>query len=167
MSRNIKINRTYNTNLEKEKKQYTVNVTSPSTIDETTSGSFDISLQRKLSSDLDVFYDLPDEVFVNTKANYFLSVLRDVILATDLEDVTLSKLHVSEMTEESLMIEWIFNYFRTYFSFEKDNQDSYGMIENNPETQEFSNQFRPLKINEYEEVARSIVEYIVMMGGFR
>lgn len=41
------------------------------------------------------------------------------------------------------------------------------MIENNPETKSFSNQFRVLEINKYEEVAHSIVVYIVMMGGFR
>lgn len=167
MSRNISVKRKYNTNADNEKKQYILNQPKPNDADETTSGSFDVSLQRKLSSDLDIFSELPKEVFLNTKAAFFLSALRNIILCTDLEGVTLSKLHVSEMTEESLMIEWIFNYFRTYFSFEKNNQDSYGMIENNPETQEFSNRFRSLKINEYEEVARSIVDYIVMMGGFR
>lgn len=167
MSRNISVKRTYITSAEQEKRQYNVNLIKPNTIDETTSGSFDISLQRKLSSDLDIFADLPKEVFNNTKASFFLSVLKKVILSTDLEGITLSKLHVSEMTEDSLMIEWIFNYFRTYFSFEKDDQDSYGMIENNPETKSFSNQFRVLDVNEYEEVAHSIVDYIVMMGGFR
>lgn len=167
MSRNISVNRKYSTSAEQEKKQCNVNKDNTKTIDETTSGTFDISLQRKLPSDLDIFVDLPKEVFSNTKASFFLSVLRNVLLTTDLEGVTLSKLHVSEMTEDTLMIEWIFNYFRTYFSFEKDDQDSYGMIENNPETKSFSNQFRMLDVNEYEEVVRSIVDYIVIMGGFR
>lgn len=167
MSRSISVKRKYNINAGKEERQYTVNQTKSNSVDETTSGSFDVSLQRKLSSDLDIFSELPKEVFLNTKATFFLSALRNVILSTDLEGVTLSKLHVSEMTEDSLMIEWIFNYFRTYFSFEKDDQDSYGMIENNPEAKSFSNQFRVLEINKYEEVAHSIVDYIVMMGGFR
>ena len=52
------------------------------------------------------------------------------------------------------------------FSFEKDDEDSYGMIENNTETQEFSNYFRRLKPEEYNVVARSVLDYIIMMGGF-
>ena len=48
----------------------------------------------------------------------------------------------------TISIEWIFNYFRAYFSFESDDEDSYGMIENNKENQEFSNYFRKLKPEE-------------------
>ena len=61
---------------------------------------------------------------------------------------------------------FIFNYFRAYFSFESDDEDSYGMIENNKENQEFSNYFRKLKPEEYELVAKSVLDYIIMMGGF-
>lgn len=68
--------------------------------------------------------------------------------------------------EATISIEWIFNYFRAYFSFESDDEDSYGMIENNKENQEFSNYFRKLKPEEYELVAKSVLDYIIMMGGF-
>lgn len=66
----------------------------------------------------------------------------------------------------SSSLPWIFNYFRAYFSFESDDEDSYGMIENNKENQEFSNYFRKLKPEEYELVAKSVLDYIIMMGGF-
>ena len=34
------------------------------------------------------------------------------------------------------------------------------------ENQEFSNYFRKLKPEEYELVAKSVLDYIIMMGGF-
>lgn len=110
---------------------------------------------RKLSLDTDIFSGLPEFVFENKKVDRFLNVLKNVIAMSDLEGVTLSKLHLSEYNEATISIEWIFNYFRAYFSFESDDEDSYGMIENNKENQEFSNYFRKLKPEEYELVAKS------------
>ena len=125
-----------------------------------------VAYTRKLSLDTDIFSGLPEFVFENKKVDRFLNVLKNVIAMSDLEGVTLSKLHLSEYNEATISIEWIFNYFRAYFSFESDDEDSYGMIENNKENQEFSNYFRKLKPEEYELVAKSVLDYIIMMGGF-
>jgi hypothetical protein len=137
-----------------------------SNIEETSSGTINESYTRKLSIDTDIFSKLPKDVFKNQRVNQFLLTLKRVVADADLEGVTLSKLHLSEFNESTISIEWIFNYFRAYFSFEKDDEDSYGMIENNTETQEFSNYFRRLKPEEYNVVARSVLDYIIMMGGF-
>lgn len=134
--------------------------------EETSSGENSIAYTRKLSLDTDIFSGLPEFVFENKKVERFLNVLKNVIATSDLEGVTLSKLHLSEYNEATISIEWIFNYFRAYFSFESNDEDSYGMIENNRENQEFSNYFRKLKPEEYELVAKSVLDYIIMMGGF-
>lgn len=137
-----------------------------SNIGGTSSGTINESYTRKLSIDTDIFSQLPKDVFKNQKVNQFLLTLKRVVADADLEGVTLSKLHLSEFSESTISIEWIFNYFRAYFSFEKDDEDSYGMIENNTETQEFSNYFRQLRPEEYNVVARSVLDYIILMGGF-
>ena len=126
-----------------------------SNIEETSSGTINESYTRKLSIDTDIFSKLPKDVFKNQRVNQFLLTLKRVVADADLE-----------FNESTISIEWIFNYFRAYFSFEKDDEDSYGMIENNTETQEFSNYFRRLKPEEYNVVARSVLDYIIMMGGF-
>lgn len=134
---------------------------------ETTSGFIDLSIQKKLPVDIDIFAELPRKIYDYPKVEEFLRILRNVILSSSLENVTLSKLHVSEFTDKSITIEWIFNYFRAYFLFElNSNNDSYGMIKNNLESAEFSSSFKPLQISNYEEIARSVVDYIVKMGGF-
>lgn len=153
-----------NNYIENEKKQFLKNNNVSS--EETSSGDNSITYTRKLSLDTDVFSGLPEVVFENEKVDQFLNILKNVILTSDLEGVTLSKLHLSEYNETTISIEWIFNYFRAYFSFESDEEDSYGMIENNKENQEFSNYFRRLKPEEYEFVAKSVLDYIIMMGGF-
>lgn len=131
------------------------------------SGRSDITdFEEIVRLDTDIFSGLPEFVFENKKVDRFLNVLKNVIAMSDLEGVTLSKLHLSEYNEATISIEWIFNYFRAYFSFESDDEDSYGMIENNKENQEFSNYFRKLKPEEYELVAKSVLDYIIMMGGF-
>lgn len=134
--------------------------------EETSSGEYNIAYTRKLSLDTDIFSGLPKFVFENKKVDCFLNVLKNVIAMSNLEGLTLSKLHLSEYNEGTISIEWIFNYFRAYFTFESDDEDSYGMIENNKENQEFSNYFRKLKPEEYEIVAKSVLEYIILMGEF-
>lgn len=114
----------------------------------------------------DVFSELPDEVYSNHRVRYFINVLKKVISETDLENVTLSRLRANR-DESGITIEWVFNYFRVYFSFENNGDDSYGMVENNKENGVFNNFFRILRVDEYEEVVRSVVDYIIMMGGFK
>lgn len=156
MSRRFIIRNDY---MENEKENSTKN-------EETSSGENSIAYTRKLLSDIDIFSSLPKSVFENKKVDHFMSILKNVIASADLDGVTLPKLHLSEYNEATISIEWIFNYFRVYFSFESDDEDSYGMIENNNENQGFSTCFRKLKPEEYELVAKSILDYIVMMGGF-
>ena len=153
-------------NYKKNEKNQFFSLKNSADSEETSSGEYNIAYTRKLSLDTDIFSGLPKFVFENKKVDCFLNVLKNVIAMSNLEGLTLSKLHLSEYNEGTISIEWIFNYFRAYFTFESDDEDSYGMIENNRENQEFSNYFRKLKPEEYEIVAKSVLEYIILMGEF-
>ena len=119
-----------------------------------------------LGANEDVFSELPNEIYSNTRVRSFVNILKRVISETDLENVTLSRLRAN-LDESGITIEWIFNYFRTYFSFDNNGDDSYGMVENNTESGVFNNFFKILRENEYEEVVHSVIDYIIMMGGFK
>ena len=43
------------------------------------------------------------------------------------------------------MLDWIYNYFRVYFSFDTDEGNFYGIISSNPEAGSYSNDFKATK----------------------
>lgn len=125
-------------------------------------------IKRVLSPELDIFSTLPQFVFDNEHAKMFLEEMKHTLLninSADLEGVTLSKLIVTEHTDMTLVLEWIFNYFRLYFSFDKKEGDFFGEVSIDPENGKFYNAFNKMEISEYSRVAESEVMYAVMMAG--
>ena len=61
------------------------------------------------------------------------------------------------------MLDWIYNYFRVYFSFDTDEGNFYGIISSNPEEGSYSNDFKAMDPKQYQTLARAIVDYVVMM----
>lgn len=115
-----------------------------------------------LDSDIDIFANLPKEIYSNKHVSEFLNALRGALSISKPKEITLSKLIVSEKTNQCVTLDWIFNYFRLYFSFDEDG-DYYGIISNNDISGAFSNEFRPMKTQEYANVAKSSLDYVVMM----
>ncbi len=77
---------------------------------------------RILPAELDIFSELPQYVYENEDANLFLNALRKKIFQfdrTEFSGITLSKLSVTEHTSRTIILEWIYNYFRVFFGFDK------------------------------------------------
>ena len=129
----------------------------------TVGGDVKVVFTPNLSADANIFNELPEYVYENEDAKSFLNCLRNVLLTTDLNGITLSKLCVSEHTNSGLVLDWIYNYFRVYFSFDTDEGNFYGIISSNPEEGSYSNDFKTMDPKQYQTLARAIVDYVVMM----
>lgn len=121
-----------------------------------------------LSPELDVFSELPISVYSNNDAKDFLDEMKKCLLDYDkeqLSSVSLTKLRASEVNESSIVIEWIFNYFRFYFSFNKNEGDFYGVVINDSENQSFSNDYKKMSKQEFHDIADALVAYAAVMSG--
>ncbi len=130
---------------------------------DTTGDNIPIRFESGLSADVDIFNELPKYVYDNEDVRNFLSILRNALLTTNLDGTTLSKLRVSEHNSSGLVLDWIYNYFRVYFSFDSEDGNFYGIISSNPEQKSFSNDFRMMNPEQYESLAKSIVDYVITM----
>ena len=125
------------------------------------------NIKRVLSPEIDIFAALPVAIFENERAKSFLNEMRRCLLNWDqdeLRGITLPKLRVTEFTEVTTVIEWIFNYFRLYFSFDKKEGDFYGEVMSDPDNGKFHNEFRKMELEEFPSIAEAEVAYAVMMA---
>lgn len=129
----------------------------------TYTGDDDISIITNLPSDVNIFSDLPDYVYQNTNALEFLNVLKKKLKDFASENITFSKLRVSEHSETNLVLDWIYNYFRVYYSFDSNDGNYYGIVVNNTEVGSFTNKFALMQSNKYEEIANYILDFVVKM----
>lgn len=129
---------------------------------EKTIGSLDeLSISASLPADIDIFSELPDYVYDNPDARKFVHALKKMLVEKRPDNVTLSKMRVSEHTESGVVIDWIYNYFRVYFSFDKEDGNFYGITKNSPGS--YSNQFELMKTDEFEDVARYILDVVIQL----
>lgn len=122
---------------------------------------------KVVSPEIDIFSELPKSTFDNTHARKFLNELKRSLVnveKADLAGITLSKLLVTENSEMTLVIEWIYNYFRVYFSFDKKEGDYYGEVANNPEEGKFINTFNKMDESDYSNVADEEVSFVIRMA---
>lgn len=143
-----------------------------------TSGYFDLNRvfkeseiidysSRVLPVELDIFSDLPKSVYENEDVHQFLLSLRKKIIQCDksvFSGIALSKLNVAEHTDRTIILEWIFNYFRVYFGFDKHDGDFYGKVMNNPDRGEFYNDMKMMTKDEFDDVAEENLSYVVTMA---
>lgn len=116
-----------------------------------------------LPNDIDIFSELPEYVYANSDAKKFLIIMRKILLSYNISGITLSKLCISDHSDSGIVIDWIYNYFRVYFSFDSQNGNFYGLISNNPEKKSFFNEFKVMNSNEYETIARTVISFIITM----
>ena len=79
----------------------------------------------------DILSFLPKELFKNAFINDVLSKLSALVQEPSFDDVALSKLFCSEpFDDEAIVIEWNYNFFRTYFYFDllKPSESEIGLI---------------------------------------
>lgn len=139
---------------------------SSSDIKKTETGSIlnSFKYETPLSSDLDIFVNLADERIQSMpRVSKFLNELRLSIAnnSSNLKTIHFNKLSLEESSRPGeLMIDWIYNFFRAFFSFDDNEGDMYGLIVNNTETKVFQSEFEPLKESDYDEVAAKSVRFI-------
>ena len=139
---------------------------SSSDIRETETGSIlgKYRYEIPLSSDLDIFANLTNaRIQSMPRVSKFLNELRLSIAnnSSNLKTIHFNKLSLEESSRPGeLMIDWIYNYFRAFFSFDNKEGDMYGLIVNNTETKIFHSEFEPLKESDYNEVAAKSVRFI-------
>ena len=139
---------------------------SSSDIRETETGSLlsNYKFEIPLSSDLDIFVNLSDARIQSLpRVSKFLNELRLSIVnnASNLKTIHFNKLSLEESSRPGeLMIDWIYNYFRAFFSFDDKEGDMYGLIVNNTEKKIFQSEFEPLKESDYDEVTAKSVMFI-------
>lgn len=123
------------------------------------------ALTTPLPFDLDIFDIVKDErVSSKPRATIFLSRLRKVIQdrKNSFENIHFNRLSIEESEKpEELMVDWLYNYFRVFYSFDDKQGDMYGLILNNTVSLEFSSEFKPLKVSEYDKVAEKTVDFVV------
>lgn len=118
-----------------------------------------------LPYDLDIFDVVTDERFKNKpRAANFMSKLKKAIQlrANSLDNIHFNKLSLEDSNKPSeLMVDWIYNYFRAFFSFDDEQGDMYGLILNNSLKSEFSSEFKPLNETEYDSIAAKTLDFVV------
>ena len=121
----------------------------------------DFDLSSPLPSDLDIFSDIDQVYYKNTKIAEFLKCFKKTISSSldVLREKTLAKLTI-EPIEDFVQVSWIFNYFRAYFCFRTNDVDTYGIVAKKPNEPFFTNVFRPLPIDKYAQVTRFVLEQI-------
>ena len=127
-----------------------------------------LNIKRVLPPELDIFSELPAYVYKNEDARIFLEELRKHLLSykrEELDGIYLSKLRVTESNDITLVIEWIFNYFRLYFSFDRDEGNYYGEVHTDNEKGSFHNAFNRMERDDYPKIAEAEMDYAVMMAG--
>ncbi len=123
------------------------------------------TLSSPLPFDLDIF-DIVSDKRVNSKPRvlFFLSKLKKAIKfrENELQNVHFNKLSIEESEKpDEIMIDWLYNYFRAFFSFDDKQGDMYGLILNNTLKLEFCSEFKPLVEAEYDSIAEKTVEFVV------
>ena len=81
------------------------------------------------------------------------------------KDVSFSKFHLSELTDYTVEIEWVYNYFRVYFYFDMRGKDAFGSVERNPFNGKLTNSSRFFDQDEMKKVVESQIDYVIMMQG--
>lgn len=126
-----------------------------------------VHLSSPLPMDLDIF-DIALDKRIQTKqrAKDFLERLKLYIqqknVMTSLENVHFNKLSIEDQNNEGeLMVDWIYNYFRVFYSFDDKEGDMYGMIVNDTERVIFASEFKQLKETNYDDVAKETVEFVL------
>ena len=119
-----------------------------------------------LSESIDIFSNVPDEFFdFEQPIANFLKIFKQEYYKMsrnfDLQKI-IPKLNIQYEDDESIIIYWNSQLFRIFFSFEeKEEENSYGIVENNIEVGSFFTKNGLLKEKDYRLVIDEFIEYVL------
>lgn len=122
-----------------------------------------VNITEGLGGDVDIFTEIPEILYKEKDVALFLRELREAIVEKNPQNVTLSKLIVTEKTDTGCTLDWIYNYFRLYFSFDKIDGDYFGFMSHDTEKESYKNEFKAMKPNDFKNVAKAMLDYVLMM----
>ena len=165
MNKNIVIQQSYSVDLKQNKSDFVVpqKYEGESPYGHVKRDIFGINITESLNGDLDIFTDLPESVYKEKDVALFLDALRGVIAEENPQNVTLSKLIVTEKTDSGCTLDWIYNYFRLYFSFDKNDGDYFGFMSHDTEKELYKNEFKAMKPQDFKNVAKAMLNYVLVM----
>ena len=130
----------------------------------TGSHSKNLCCESILCVELDIFERLPNDIIKSKpRVSRFLDEMRTYMVdnSKNLSDFHYNRLSIElSSNSDELMIDWIYNYFRVFFSFDDNEGDMYGLIENNPQTKIFRSEFCPFNESNYDEVVAKSVKFV-------
>lgn len=165
MNKNIVIQQSYSVDLQQNQSDFVVpqKYEGESPYGHVKRDIFGINITESLNGDLDTFTDLPESVYKEKDVALFLDALRGVIAEENPQNVTLSKLIVTEKTDSGCTLDWIYNYFRLYFSFDKNDGDYFGFMSHDTEKELYKNEFKAMKPQDFKNVAKAMLDYVLVM----
>ena len=165
MNKNIVIQQSYSVDLQQNNSDFVVpqKYEGESPYEHLKREIFGINITESLNGDLDIFTDLPESVYKEKDVALFLDALRGVIAEENPQNVTLSKLIVTEKTDSGCTLDWIYNYFRLYFSFDKNDGDYFGFMSHDTEKELYKNEFKAMKPQDFKNVAKAMLDYVLVM----
>lgn len=96
-----------------------------------------------------------------SRVRTFIDTFSEVLRNTEIGDATLTAMRLERAEDEGYELEWIYNYFRVYYSFEATGDDSCGFVENNQETGSFKSSFRQMQEADYRMIAEKSINFVI------
>jgi hypothetical protein len=120
----------------------------------------DISIIQ--SDRLNPFSDISKDLLSNSRLRFFIEKFNDVLNNLNLDDIVFSKFTAKiDETDNSILLEWIYNYYRAIVIFDDSDCDMYGLIITNPIDKIYKTELRPLVEGEYEASCVEIIKFVL------
>lgn len=119
-----------------------------------------VNIEAPLPVEKRIFDDIDVHSIKIPRVHEFIQAFTNELRNTETSEITMSKMRLVE-TEDGNELEWIYSYFRIYFSFEADGDDTCGFVENNTESGSFRSSFDKMKQEEYSLIARKSIDFVI------
>lgn len=119
-----------------------------------------VKFEAPLPVEKRIFDDIDVSSIKISKVKEFIQAFTNLLQNSDTNEVTLNKM-IFEESEEGYEFEWIYNYFRVYFSFEVNGDDTYGFVEYNTESGSFRSSFNKMTVQEYDSIVEKALNFVI------
>lgn len=108
-----------------------------------------------------LFVNIGDEILANSKVSSFVSEFNRAQSSFEFGNIKFNTFTISELTDKSITLEWIYNYFRSIISFDKESGDMYGLVLSNTIDRIYRSEFKPLTEGHYYEASIEIIQFVL------
>ena len=106
----------------------------------------------------EVLDKIPDEY--KTRVNAFFSVLADVYGVSKNPNMQYIPIRLTDVDDNSIIFEWVFEDVRFMFIFNKDGNDSCSIVTFNQVEGRLSSTIIPLVESQYDKISKEIMSYL-------